>query len=69
MQKLNNIFDTLSEFLAKRKGLLPILGLILILVNAVLSFFPGVGWLINTNILLHMGVIIAIIGFMVAWAL
>jgi len=69
MQRLNRLIDTLSEFLAKRKGLLPFLGLILILINAILSFFPGGGWLSSTNLLLHLGVIVAIIGFMVAWAL
>jgi len=65
----NKFIDTLSEFLAHRKGLLPILGISFILLNWVLQFLPLSGWLIETSTLFHMGVIIALIGFMVAWAL
>jgi len=60
--------DKLSDFLARRKGLLPLLGLLLVLVNAILQFFPA-GWLSESNLLLHLGVILAILGFLLAWAL
>jgi hypothetical protein len=69
MKKVNEALDTISEFLAQRKGLLPILGIILVTVNAVLQFFPGSGWLVQTNLLLHIGLVIAIVGIMLAWAL
>lgn len=67
--KLSHILDTLSEFLAHRKGLLPLLGILLVVVNAVLQFFPGAGWLVESNLFLHLGVILAILGFLLAWAL
>lgn len=68
LQRFNRFLDWLSENLAHRKGLLPLVGILLILVNLLLSLFAS-GWLVETNLLLHLGVIIAIIGFMIAWAL
>ncbi len=62
-------FDLLSEFLARRKGLLPLIGIILILANLLLQFVMPPGWLVSTNLLLHVGLIIAILGLMLAWAL
>jgi uncharacterized membrane protein len=68
-EKLNLILDRMSDFLAHRKGLLPLLGLILVLINAILQFLPVTGWLVQTNLLLHLGIIVAILGILLAWAL
>lgn len=68
-EKFNQLLDRLSEFLAHRKGLLPGIGLILIILNFLLQFIPIAGWLAASNFMLHLGVILAIIGFMLAWAL
>jgi hypothetical protein len=65
---LNKMLDKVSEYLAARKGLLPSVGMILIIINFVLQFFPN-NWLKETNLLLHLGLIIAILGLMLAWAL
>ena len=65
---LSKLIDKLSDFLARRKGLLPLLGLLFIIANLILQFvFPG--WLASTNLLLHVGLILAILGLMLAWAL
>ena len=69
MQRFNQFLDELSNYLAHRKGLLPIIGVILVLVNIVLQFFPGLGWLVSSQLLLNLGVLIGLIGMMVAWAL
>ncbi|MBA4379680.1 MAG: hypothetical protein C0393_03160, partial [Anaerolinea sp.] len=66
MQWLNTLLDKLSEFLAHCKGLLPLLGILLILANLILQFLPP-GWLAQSNLLLHIGVILAILGMMLAW--
>jgi len=66
--KFNQFLDWFSNYFAHRKGLLPLVGLILILANFVLSFFI-VGWVRDSNLFLHLGLLIAIFGFMVAWAL
>jgi hypothetical protein len=68
MQLLSRLLDRLSEFLASRKGLLPIIGIVCVICNFFLIQFSG-GWIASSNLLLHLGVIIAIIGFMLAWAL
>ncbi len=64
-KRLNEAIDRLSDFLAARKGLLPLVGLSLILVNLVLQFFP-LGWLKESNLFLHLGVVTAILGLMLA---
>ncbi|GAB4431332.1 MAG: hypothetical protein Kow002_19630 [Anaerolineales bacterium] len=67
---ISRLLDWLSEFLAHRKGLLPLIGLILIVVNYILQFFIPIGhWIPASNLFLHLGVVIAIFGFMMAWAL
>ena len=68
-EKFSLILDQLSDYLARRKGLLPIIGILLVLANAVLQFFPSAGWLAQSNLMLHVGVIVAILGFLLAWAL
>jgi len=67
--RLNALVDFLSEFFATRKGLLILVGIILVLCNALLQFFPDIGWLGTSNLLLHIGVVIALIGVLLAWAL
>ncbi|MCP4415443.1 MAG: hypothetical protein GY805_02400, partial [Chloroflexi bacterium] len=44
------------------------LGMLLVAINAILQFFP-VGWLAETDIVLHVGVIVAIFGILLGWAL
>jgi membrane-bound ClpP family serine protease len=66
---MSKMFDRLSEFLAHRKGLLPLIGIVMILVNLILQFILPPGWLVSTNLLLHLGLVVAILGLMIAWAL
>lgn len=66
---ISKLLDKLSDFLARRKGLLPIIGIFLIILNLIVQFvFPG-SILSNTNLLLHIGLIISIFGLMLSWAL
>lgn len=67
--KISKALDSVSEFLAHRKGLLPIVGILLITINAIIQFYPGEGWLVETNLLLHLGIVLAVIGLLLAWAL
>jgi len=68
MQKFSRFLDRISEFLAARKGLLPLTGLLLVVINFILQFF-SMGWIAESNLFLHLGLILAIIGFLLAWAL
>jgi len=67
-QWLNKLIDKASNYFAPRKGLLPLIGLLFIVLNLVLQFLPG-GWLKDSNLFLHFGLIVAIIGLMLAWVL
>jgi hypothetical protein len=68
MQRLNRFLDWFSNFFAHRKGLLPMIGLLLVIANLILSFLVR-SWLVDTNLLLHLGVILTIFGFLIAKAL
>jgi hypothetical protein len=62
---LNRLLDRASDFLARRPGLLPLLAIMLILVNFLLQIFPGTGlWLVDSNLLLHLGLIVGILGLL-----
>ena len=67
---MSKLLDRMSEYFAHRKGLLPLIGLVLITLNLILQFiFPAHLWFISTNLLLHIGLIISIFGLMLARAL
>ena len=66
---MSKFLDRASEFLAHRKGLLPIIGLILILLNLLLQFIIPGSFFAVTDLFLHIGLVIAIFGLMLAWAL
>lgn len=66
MSWLSRFLDNLSEFLASRKGLIPILGLIFILINFLFLVFLDESFLARTNLFLHLGVILGILGLMLA---
>jgi len=68
LQTLSAILDRLSEFFASRKGLLPLIGLAMVVINFLLQIFTS-GWVAQTNCFLHLGLILAIAGFMLARAL
>ena len=45
LSKLDDLLDRLSNYLAHRKGLIPLVGILLILVNGLLLFSPmPAGW-------------------------
>jgi hypothetical protein len=64
----SKFLDRSSEFLAHRKGLLPLTGILFVFANMLIRLvLPG--WLADTDLLLHIGIILAVLGFMIAWAL
>ena len=66
---MSKMLDILSEYLARRKGLLPLIGIIFILLNLGLQFMaPGI-WLATSHLCLHIGLIIALLGLILARAL
>lgn len=68
-QFLSDMLDNLSEYLATRKGLLPLLGTALIIVNLILKIiFPGV-YITQIDLFLHIGLVLAIFGIVLGTAL
>jgi nitrate reductase gamma subunit len=65
----SHLLDRFSETLAARKGLLPLLGILLILVNFILRLIVPASWFAHTDLFLHMGAIVAILGILLATAL
>jgi hypothetical protein len=60
--------DRLSAFIARYKGLPTMLAVVLVLLNWLLQFFD-LGWLTDTNLLLHLGIVVGLIGLLLAEAL
>ena len=60
---MNEFLDKVSEFLSKYPGLLPLVGLVLIILNLILQLFPG-SWFVDRHILLHLGLIISLLGLL-----
>ena len=69
MNWLSKLIDNASNYFAHRKGLLPMIGIVLVIVNFILPFLFVLNVITGSNLFLHLGVIIAIFGFMLAWAL
>jgi len=70
MKWLSRMVDNASNYFARRKGLLPLLGILLVMINYILPFIFGLDNIITgSNLFLHLGIIVAIFGLMLAWAL
>jgi len=69
MRWLSRLVDNASNYFAHRKGLLPLLGILLVIINFILPFIFGLNVITGSNLFLHLGVILAIFGLMLAWAL
>jgi hypothetical protein len=66
---MSKLLDRMSEYLAHRKGLLPIIGLVLIFLNLLIQIILPGSFLATTNLFLHIGLMISIFGLMLSWAL
>ncbi len=65
---VSNLLSKLSSFFSTRKGLLLFIAIILVAINYFLGLFFD-SWLTQSNLLLHLGIIIGFFGVMLAWAL
>jgi hypothetical protein len=65
----NKFLDWISEFLAHRKGLLIMISMCFVVINLIFQLIPGVGWLAHSNLFLHLGVFLGLVGVLLAWAL
>lgn len=66
------MIDRISEYLAHNKAMPVFLGVLLVILNYVLQFFvqaPVLGLVAQTNLLLHLGIIIGLLGILIGDAL
>ena len=70
MNWLSKLIDNASNFFAHRKGLLPLIGILLVILNYILFLIFGYSNVITaSNLFLHLGLIVAIFVMMLGWAL
>jgi hypothetical protein len=62
------MLNKVSSFFARHKGLPILIGIGLVVLNFLLQF-AGLGWLSTSNVLLHLGVVLGLFGFLLAVAL
>lgn len=66
---ISKLLDWFSNFIAHRKGLLPLIGIVLVLINYILQWIIFDHWIASSNLFLHLGIVLAIFGMLLAWAL
>jgi hypothetical protein len=68
-----DLLKHISDFLAHLPGLPVLVGVALVVLNFVVRLLPGVwpvvGWLAQTDLLLHLGVVVGLIGILLGDAL
>jgi len=69
MNWLSKLVDKASDFFAQRKGFLPLLGIVLVFINFILPLLLPPNFFTLSNFFLHVGIITAIFGLMLAKAL
>lgn len=69
MKWFSKLVDNASNYFAHRKGLLPLIGILLVIINYILPLLIGWNFVTTSNLFLHVGVIVAIFGMMLSWAL
>lgn len=70
VERLSKLVDQSSEYFAHRKGLLPLLGILLIFINFLLvSLLPAEWYIVRSNLALHLGLVTAIFGILLGKAL
>ena len=65
---LSKILSKLSGFFSDRKGLLIFIAVILVILNFVFGLVFN-NWISQSNLLLHLGIVIGFLGILIAWAL
>jgi hypothetical protein len=69
---MTEVLKRISDFLAQRKGLPVLVGLGLMILSLIINLLPPwpvVGWLAETDLLLHLGAILGVFGILLGDAL
>jgi hypothetical protein len=66
------MLDRISDYLAHNKAMPVLLGVLLVILNYAAQFLaqtPVLGFIAQTNLLLHLGIVVGLIGILVGDAL
>jgi len=66
------MIDRMSNYLAQNKALPVFVGIVLVILNYVLQFLvhvPVIGAIVSTNLFLHLGIIVGLVGILLGDAL
>ena len=63
------MLDRVSAYIAEHKGVPVLLGLLLVIINFVIVLLSPGSWLATTNVLLHTGVVVGLMGILLGDAL
>ncbi len=68
---LSKILDRISDYVSTHRGVPVLLGVLLVMLNYVLQIIPGVqlGFVETTNLFLHLGIIVGLVGVLLGDAL
>jgi ABC-type amino acid transport system permease subunit len=68
---LSRILDGISDYVSAHRGVPVLIGVLLVVFNYLLLIIPGIqlGFVETTNLLLHVGVIVGLIGVLLGDAL
>lgn len=69
MQKLLAFIQRIADFLEGVKGLPILVGILLVILNFIAQSIPGLAFLSDSNLLLHLGVVVGLLGILLAEAL
>jgi low affinity Fe/Cu permease len=68
---LSKVLDRISDYVSAHRGMPVLLGVLLVVMNYILLIIPGVqlGFVETTNLFLHLGVIVGLVGVLLGDAL
>ena len=68
---LSKMLDRISDYVSSHRGVPVLLGVLLVVLNYILLIIPGVqlGFVETTNLLLHLGIIVGLLGVLLGDAL
>ncbi len=58
--------QNLADFLERVKGLPILIGILLVILNFIVQYIPGLAFLSGNNLLLHLGVVVGLLGVLLA---
>jgi hypothetical protein len=69
---IERMIDRISEYLAHNKAMPVFAGVLLVILNYGVQFLahvPGLGFIASTNLLLHLGIVVGLLGILLGDAL